>query len=36
MQLVFQTRGKLTGSVALKGHMENPVMIALILDNANI
>ena len=36
LRLVFQTRGKLTGSVALKGHMENPVMIALILENANI
>nr|AMP54211.1 hypothetical protein [uncultured bacterium] len=36
LRLVFKQDGTLTGSVALKGHMANPVWIALILENANI
>ena len=34
LRLVFQVRGLLIGSVALKGRMVNPVTIALVLENA--
>ena len=34
LRLVFQIRGLLIGSIALKGRMVNPVTIALVLENA--
>lgn len=36
LRLVFQVRGRLVGSVALKRQMENPVTIALGLEDANV
>ncbi len=35
LRLVFQVRGLLIGSIALKGRMANPVTIALVLENAD-
>ena len=35
LRLVFQIRGLLIGSIALKGRMVNPVTMALVLENAD-